>query len=124
MSRHTPEPWRYVKDKDGGNTAFLIENADGIMWNIAGTFSTFDDDEANARRIVACVNACAGLSTELLEGKTIDEAANTIVDQRDELENVVRALVAGRDLIDGRLLVDENSPLIDAARAALAKVRS
>lgn len=42
--------------------------------------------------------------------------------QRDALAEVVRALLTGRDTMDGRLLVDENSPLIDAARAALAKL--
>jgi len=51
------------------------------------------------------------------------ELARKLERQRDELAEVVRALLAGRENMDGRLLVDEHSPLIDAARIALAKVQ-
>lgn len=44
---------------------------------IAGTYSdeiSYEEDEAIARRIVACVNACRGIPTDLLEEKTLPEA--------------------------------------------------
>lgn len=59
-----------------------------------GFASTFDN--ANARRIVACVNACEGIPTELIEkhgvtrsgiAKWVDE----ITQQRDELHAIVCA---------------------------------
>lgn len=56
MSQHTPEPWESHK------TSVYFPNLMG-GFDISGCPSP----EANARRIVACVNACAGISTELLE---------------------------------------------------------
>lgn len=55
MSAHTPEPW----------------SADGsvIYLGKEGGFDLRDcpNPEANARRIVACVNACKGLEIDVLE---------------------------------------------------------
>jgi hypothetical protein len=60
--KHTKEPWIVA------GTALDIRTEDN-----QATIASIDwgDDpevtEANARRIVACVNACRGLSTESLE---------------------------------------------------------
>ena len=64
------EPWRYVEQGDGDE----IDDADG---NIIWVSEYIDDDHElrgerenerrNFRRIVACVNACAGIETEELE---------------------------------------------------------
>lgn len=47
------------------------------------------ENEANARRIVACVNACAGISTENLEDnlpvKELARRYNNALKQRDKL---------------------------------------
>ena len=92
---------------------------------------THDGEEtlANARRIVACVNACAGISdTDLaaLAGTTILQKANESADvakqQRDELLEALQAILEN----DG----GEGSKCFDAtrlfaareeARAAIAK---
>lgn len=60
VSEHTKEPWR-VED--------LIEiwGDDNYLFFIA-QLNGFD-----ARRIVACVNACAGLSNEYLENTQLME---------------------------------------------------
>lgn len=59
---------------------------------------------ANARRIVACVNACAGIKTQDLEamrGTSILEKANSSFDsvhkQRDELLSVLEDLLRQGD---------------------------
>ena len=46
-----------------------------------------DESRENARRIVACVNACAGLTTEALERELADERGfvRAFQRQRDEL---------------------------------------
>lgn len=60
MMEHTKEPWladaNYVITQGETKIAYCnhIDPYDGIGYE-------------NARRIVACVNACAGLDTELLE---------------------------------------------------------
>lgn len=61
MSEHTKEPWHHGTDER------QIEGINGnIVCIVSGALlneSTIED----ARRIVACVNACAGISTEWLE---------------------------------------------------------
>jgi hypothetical protein len=60
MSAHTPEPWSFVSRGDYGDG----EEADlsVLFEGMRGTLKLED-----ARRIVACVNACEGLPTESLE---------------------------------------------------------
>lgn len=65
--QHTPEPWKVagflgIYPKDRLDTAIIATLA-----NNSGAARGVDISEANARRIVACVNACEGLETENLE---------------------------------------------------------
>jgi hypothetical protein len=59
MPDHSPEPWTF--------------DDDGEVWDIRGAegYSVFSHEgycaEDNARRIVACVNACRHLPTEFLD---------------------------------------------------------
>ncbi len=66
-NKHSPEPWHYVGDSGA------IEDASGHMCAEAWV-----REDANARRIVAAVNACAGLSTEALEKGLIDQALSLL----------------------------------------------
>lgn len=80
MNQHTPEPW-FVYEF---NNVVYSRDKDGISKSITRAFSS----AADARRIVACVNACAGISTETLEkfgGRAITAEA-----QRDELLVVLK----------------------------------
>lgn len=64
--KHTPEPWRV----SGNGTMRFIDASvcKGMSQKVATCMRVeYGDMEANARRIVACVNACAGLDTYLLE---------------------------------------------------------
>ena len=69
MSEHTPEPWTYWvwskahTDKSGASSlGWSDDSGDHTIADF-----TYDEDcepeeqEANARRIVECVNACAGI---------------------------------------------------------------
>lgn len=85
--KHTPGPW-HVGRKVGN----MIYARDGLDV-IAECDSSIDDvprsvGEANARRIVACVNACEGISTADLESgavKAREILAAHYKKQRDEL---------------------------------------
>lgn len=86
-SDHTPEPWA-AYDLDGSTPYIGNKAANGRPgWEhetIADLFRDMDDGTsvvgamnepypnaaANARRIVACVNACAGIPTDKLEQLT------------------------------------------------------
>lgn len=61
---HTPEPWRIGTPPPNGEQT--IGNEKGLMVAVATTGHGVSA-EANARRIVACVNACAGIPTDDLE---------------------------------------------------------
>lgn len=73
LMKHAPEPWS-VSALGNGIHAGDISICQ--FYNRSGT--DFPNFEANSRRIVACVNACEGLSTERLE-KFLGAAANKSV---------------------------------------------
>lgn len=73
MSGHTPEPW--VENADGS-----VNGADGkpVFSPVPAPHNqrSVEVRNANRKRIVACVNACAGLPTETLEvGGLVGDAA-------------------------------------------------
>ncbi|WP_439829962.1 hypothetical protein [Aeromonas veronii] len=91
--KHTPEPWQVHQDASGD---VFISSAE-TSFHIAEIGS--EDDEAvipDARRIVACVNACRGLPTDELEQKGLVAAVGTQLleadQQRDELLTALEAL--------------------------------
>ena len=96
---HTKEPWRIgrfagpasyeVVRETVGATDIVVDTETGV-YVLAQCNNNFPEDaKANARRIVACVNACAGISTENLEDNIpVKELAlryNETIRQRDEL---------------------------------------
>lgn len=105
---HTPEPWMVDPDDRPGyewnnhivsatdpNQTICFMTHDNTAENIEG--------EANARRIVACVNACKGMTTESLEMEVLswitDETGeNPLQRERDELLEARRA--CGERLIE------------------------
>ncbi len=58
-SRHTPEPWEI---SDNGTSVFNREHDDTVCHCESGISANLDFD--NAGRIVACVNALAGMNPE------------------------------------------------------------
>lgn len=60
MSAHTPEPWHVGETSHRGDIGHVASKNKSIAttWN--------DKDYANARRIVACVNACKGADSSIL----------------------------------------------------------
>lgn len=103
MSKHTNGPWR-----TGGGGRFIYDR-DGRI--IASATRFHDRREigtvfANARRIVACVNACEGIRTEALEWrghllKAADDTIAAMTDQRDklrtDLESQIQCLMLVRE---------------------------
>jgi len=101
MSEYTPEPWE--------NHIGTIESESG--WHIASCVTTNGGKAtANAARIVACVNAMAG----------IDDPAAEIAKLRAEREELIKLA----DLWDQQCGRESFAPnFADELRAALAKVK-
>ncbi len=66
--RHTPEPWSVVGPVDDGLTVVKIAGPEGWLGVAQAFGDTVEEAEENARRIVACVNYCEGMSNDELGG--------------------------------------------------------
>lgn len=85
QDQHTQEPW-YASKEDGNWRVMAADENGG--YTLADMYC--DDPEANSRRIVACVNACAGIPTEeLVRAKYLNTASYAMRQKaekhRDEL---------------------------------------
>ncbi len=72
MSKHTPEPWEITTGTVGVISSISTTSETtslGHFQEIVATCMGPGDEKrkANARRIVACVNFCKGITTEKLE---------------------------------------------------------
>ena len=108
MSNHTPEPWKYEKELSAGCDEWLIsmdagDRGRGIC--IAETRpGSVAGGQANAHRIVTCVNACAGMedpAAEIAELKRQrDELLRDMQDVLDMLINQPHAVTAANQAED------------------------
>jgi hypothetical protein len=88
---HTKEPW--FLHREGFSTVYVEARIDGgLVQEVAACGPAnegAEQQEANARRIVACVNACAGIPTSDLEDQTFIGVspiqAGELLHQRDKL---------------------------------------
>lgn len=133
---HSKEPWRQGK----AYNAIVSDDACGPMVNGAEAVAHYGGymvaesvAEENRRRIVACVNACAGLDTELLEniamlGDTLKDridALRTEANQRDQLRAALVAMLeihgVTQKYADTHIEIPQSwVEVSDIARAALA----
>jgi hypothetical protein len=117
MAEHTKGPWGLGND----GLSFFGPAPDewGIGWLCLysrGNGGLSDDEQrANARRVVACVNLLEGVSTEELEARALDGTAGGLVIENARLRAVLRRLV---DAEEGR---DDVFDVARAARAALGE---
>lgn len=91
---HTATPWEVIDGR------FIRQS--GNPRHVIARVSKGDAMEANARRIVACVNACAGIRTEALEHrahllKAEDDTLASLRRQRDELLAALNLIEVDKD---------------------------
>lgn len=94
MTGHSKEPWR-VQHPHAGMRGWEIADSSGLNQ------VSQDVTDANARRIVACVNACRGLSTDVLErmptGGLLNATAELLT-RRAQLLEALEAVVEWYDM--------------------------
>lgn len=134
---HTPEPWRWMPNLHayGPLKGAYIDDVAGTA-RVADVLSHAGVGqqrcEANARRIVACVNACATISTEALEQGQPGYALGTLSCQLEtERSLVVKLRGILKDVLDqihlDRLLAAQHPVLFERynkARVLLAKTKA
>jgi len=113
---HTKEPW---KRYHWGNDQVTINTMDDDK--IAECFEHFkpNDHAANARRIVACVNACKDLETESLESmvkdgdtlyETLMEGASLVNKGLKVAESLQAKLTEAIEALELAVLITESHP--------------
>ena len=97
---HTKEPW-YVVDSPWGDGTWINAGApdphhEGFVADCEDINGDVDKDTArsNARRIVACVNACAGFNTDFLEGPcgNLFDAMDGLLKAKQQRDDLLAAL--------------------------------
>ena len=91
MSEHTKEPWSV----DPRANLRVRDSHDNTICSCGTTDLIRDQWEENARRIVTCVNACAGIPTHGLEGMSVALTLSEMADvqqQRDELAKAMQII--------------------------------
>jgi hypothetical protein len=124
MSEHTKELWKvgYGPDKcitvigTRGDLAWVFKPTAGLR----DTSRSYSEHEANARRIVACVNACQGLDTDHLEATGLVSAVGyqmiELTKQRDMLLAALEAMLEHEGTVDHTRIGDFPSEALQAAR--------
>jgi len=70
---HTKEPWEARRDPSYYGIVSEVYAGDKFILSTGGVHSP-SELEANTKRIVACVNACAGITNEALEAGVVHSA--------------------------------------------------
>jgi hypothetical protein len=108
-AQHTREPWKYGKELTARSGEWLIsmdagDRGRGIA--IAETRPASGDEQSNAARIVACVNACAGTTTADLKRIAYfggwEKVSTVWKDDREQLEQQRDELQRRLDAIDAQ----------------------
>ena len=123
--QHTQGPWRTVPFICGGSR-IGIQDANG-KWVGEEGYAEVQHiprfSPAHARRIVACVNAFDGVTTEAIEelGPLAGVIADPAQDRINELEAQRDALLTALEKIATSVEIDTLRSAIECARAAIAK---
>lgn len=81
MSKHTKEPWNIFSFEIYDEREQIIADC-----GYSDDVFTLDGCKANAKRIVACVNAMAGIENPEEYMKTMQEVHDTLATTREKLE--------------------------------------
>jgi hypothetical protein len=94
-NQHTKEPWTLGEERPQPNSHV-------VLISVNETTAVATGNPEDARRIVACVNRCAGMSTEFLE-QDVDlfTPKNLLIEQNETLKKKNEDLLIGlRQLMD------------------------
>lgn len=120
MSDHANEPLFYQESADP-YTHIIRSKVNPGMIVCYLPQSRSEKTKATARRIAACWNACAGVSTEMLERERIARFVNERDDFKQHRDALLAALQELADRVERIALDDESTPDTSRARAEIAK---
>jgi hypothetical protein len=86
--KHTKEPWTLWQSERDGCAVLSVgpssvpANKTDVICDIAFLLTINETQKANARRIIACVNACSGMTTEGLETFNVNKEMRELAEER------------------------------------------
>ncbi|WP_434627561.1 hypothetical protein [Chromobacterium sp. CV08] len=94
MDQHTKEPWKYLTSHGGACVVVIDATGRDLFQTLGYSDRSKHMPLANARRIVACVNACAGLSDAVVSHGLVPASQHsTVVHQRNQLLAALSAVM-------------------------------
>jgi hypothetical protein len=118
---HTKEPWRYIE-------YCCIYSGDYFVADCRHVFDLRKRAEKDAQRIVACVNACAGIETDRLESGSAEWWGEYIKRDRPAMECDLAALrdetQRMRDYLEGIMAIAGNPNAIAACRLIIKEAQA
>lgn len=129
-AQHTPGPWHVYG-------ASVYDAGPASVATCNGKYRSLSEREANAARIVACVNYCDGIDAAILNGpekladfrayvEALLDSCHTLRAQRDELAAAARRaedFIKGFEGVDCEETAAVVNSILAELRAALAKVQ-
>jgi regulator of RNase E activity RraB len=82
--KHTKEPWEARRDPSYYGIVSEVYAGDKFILGTGGVHSP-SELEANTKRIVACVNACAGITNAALEKGILDDAIALVLNSGEDI---------------------------------------
>ncbi|MCR4451106.1 hypothetical protein [Aeromonas veronii] len=118
--KHTPEPWHLPPgdmifvSKVGGKGYVAKMMPLGAPRDRKGLPTDISDEMcANARRIVACVNACAGVDTDLLEAGELDKPTMLMMQENKDLKHLCGELLSALETVGAHTITDEDGDEVE-----------
>lgn len=120
--QHTPGPWSLIPQSNGSSMVVLVRETNQQMQpkafrliaHVLARGNSLAEDEANARRIVQCVNACTGIPEEVLATNQAGGLPWSVADQ-------IEQRTMQRELIEAaQLFLTLNNACAGAKRLASA----
>ncbi|AMQ43072.1 hypothetical protein AMS64_12215 [Aeromonas veronii] len=128
MSKHTKEPWNAVEVDNDSDTFVKVCHANGgtiaKLWIDVDDREFSDEQRENARRIVACVNACRNLSNDELEQKGLvtSISARFLAAERSR-DELLEALEEVHRIASGSNITHNMMVIRDHCADAIAKAK-
>lgn len=128
MKKHGNEPWSSVEVTNDEDQLIKIRASNGAniarLWIDVDDQRFSDEQRENARRIVACVNACRGLPTDELEQKGLVAAVGSELLEFDQLRyELLEALEEVHRIASGSNMTNNMMVIRNHCADAIAKAK-